>query len=34
MMLKDFANYYEIAREQGNIEVMKIIKGIILLLLE
>ena len=33
-MLLDFAKYYEIAREQGNKEAMKMIKSVILSLLE
>lgn len=28
-MLQDFAKYYEIAREQGNVEAMRLIKHVI-----
>jgi hypothetical protein len=33
-MLRDFANYYEIARRQGNTKAMEMIKRVILSLLE
>lgn len=33
-MLKDFTNYYELARAQGNTEAMAMIKNVILMLLE